>query len=213
MNEPATAAKWAYMELPLNGSATVTGDPTPMCSAGAGRADAGDRTAAAGDVEVCNYAVAPASRIENAGAEPYVFAGLSVGGPWKEGMEDSGDLYRKVKGQSVTAHVSAAQFADVEKEILKAGAMHLSIRRITLPPGGRLVSTDRYPTLRMVEDGKLSLTVADGATAPEPKILSAFETMAWDPANAAKQVTLSNDGAQAAQFIEWTVAPAKPEMP
>lgn len=213
VTEPATAAKWVYMEMPLDGTAVVTGDPTPMCGSGVRQAGPNDRTAASGDVEVCNYAVLPGSRTENKTADPYVFAGLSVGGPWKEGMEDTGDLYRKVKGVAKSAHVTAAQFAEVEKEILKAGEMRLSIRRITLPPGGRLVTTDRYPTLRLVENGKLSFTLTEGSSAPAPKEIAASDTMEWDPANATKQVTLSNDAGEEVQFIEWSVAPAQSELP
>ncbi len=215
--EAASAAKWAYVEMTLDGSAVVTGGPTPMCSslsAGGGPAAGPERITDAGDVEVCSYAVLPGSRRENRGSQPYVFAGLSVGGPWKEGMEDASEAYLKVQGLAKAVNVAASQFGEVEKEILKAGAMRVAIRKVTIPPGARIVTTDHYPTLRMVENGQLTLSsIPESSNAAAPKVLAAFDTMEWAPANAERQIVLSNRGDQPLQFVEWTVAPVQGAVP
>ena len=70
VEEAATAAKWAYVETTLGGSAVVTGDRTPMCQflSPGGAPSQGLRAChGPGDVEVCNYAVLPGSRTENGG--------------------------------------------------------------------------------------------------------------------------------------------------
>lgn len=207
--EPASGAKWAWFEMALGGAAVVTGTPTPMCrpvSAGGFQAAGSERVSEAGDVEVCNYAILPESRTENRGAQPYVFAGLAVGGPWKEGMEDDIDLYLKVNGMAKAVQVRSAQFRDVEKEILDAGAMTVAIRNVTLPPGARIAATDRYPTLRMVGSGQLNVARGTGGA---PKALAAHEMLEWAPGSAEEQIVLSNNSGQPAQFVEWTVAPAQ----
>jgi hypothetical protein len=215
--ESASAAKWVYLEMSLDGSAVVTGGPTPMCSfpgAGGSQAAGSDRIADAGDVEVCNYAVLPGSRTENRGSQPYIFAGLSVGGPEKEGTEDAADLYDKVHGLAKQVSVAPSQFGEVEKEILKAGAMSVVIRRVTIPAGGRIVTTDHYPTLRMVENGQLILSpIPESSNAAAPKVLPALEMMKWEPANAERQIVLSNNGDQPVQLVEWTVAPVQGAKP
>ncbi len=214
VEESATPVKWAYVETTLGGSAIVTGDPTPMCQflgPGGGQAKGSERVTDPGDVEVCNYAVLPGSRTENSGSEPYVFAGLAVGGPWKEGMEDAPDLYLKVSGLAKAAQVASSQFGEVEKEILKAGAMTVIIRNVTMPPSARIVTTDHYPTVRMVENGELTWVLipqgSDAAAAPK-EVRKAFDMTEWTPANADKQLVLSNDSDEPVQFVEWTVAPA-----
>ncbi len=216
--ESASSAKWVYLEMSLDGSAVVTGGPTPMCSspgAGGSQAAGSDRIADAGDVEVCNYAVLPGSRTENRGSQPYVFAGLSVGGPFKDGMEeDAADLYDKVHGIAKQVSVAPSQFGEVEKEILKAGAMSVGIRRVTIPPGGRIVTTDHYPTVRMAENGQLILSsIPESSNAAAPKVLPALEMMKWEPANADRQIVLSNNGDQPVQFVEWTVTPVQGAKP
>lgn len=215
--DPATAAKWLWFEMALGGSAVVTGAPTPTCrplSAGGQQAAASERTTDAGDVEVCNYALLPESRTENQGSQPYVFAGLAVGGPWKEDMEDDTALYLKVNGLAKTAQVTSAQFREVEKEILKAGAITVAIRNVTMPPGTRIATTDRYPTLRMVENGQLILSsTPKGSEAAAQKVLVALDVTEWAPADAEGQIVLSNNGDQPVQFVEWTVAPAQGVKP
>jgi len=212
VEESTTSVKWAYVETTLGGSAVVTGDPMPMCqflSPGGSQAKESERVTDAGDVEVCNYAVLPGQRTENHGSDPYVFAGLAVGGPWKEGMEDATDLYLRVNGLAKAAQVASSQFGEVEKEILDAGAMTVVIRNVTMPPGAQIVTTDHYPTLRMVENGELILSSnpksSDARAAP--KVLTAFDMMEWTPANANKQIVLSNGGDEPVQFVEWTVEP------
>jgi hypothetical protein len=217
--EQGSDAKWAYLELTLDGSANVTGASDATCRAlGPGghevaASDAVDVVDEAGDVEVCDYSVLHGSRRENRDSQPYVFAELSVGGPWNEGMEDAADQYAKVKGLAKAVHLAPSQFGEVEKEILKAGAMKVAIRRVTVPPGARIVATDRYPTLRMVEKGQLNLSAPEGSNAQGAKVLVAFDTMEWTPANADKQVVLSNTGNQPVQFVEWSVAPAQASTP
>jgi hypothetical protein len=71
--------------------------------------------------------------------------GVAVGGPWVEGMEDSGELYLKVNGLAKLTQISSPEFGEVEKENLKAGAMTVAIRNVTMPPGSRLVKTDHFP--------------------------------------------------------------------
>ena len=213
VDELATGAKWAYVETTLGGSAVVTGDPTPMCQflgAGGSLVKVSERVTEPGDVEVCNYALLPGSRTENRGPEPYVFAGLAVGGPWQEGMDDSPSLYLNVNGLAKAVRIASPEFADAEKEIFKAGAMTVVIRKVTMPPGSRIVTKDRYPTLRMVENGRLTLGFEGADAAAAPKALAAFDTMEWAPAY---QIVLSNAGDQAAQFIEWTVSPVQSVTP
>jgi hypothetical protein len=169
-----------------------------------------------GDMEVCNYAVLSGSRTENHGSEPYVFAGLAVGGPWAEGMEDSGEFYLKVNGLAKLMQISSPEFGEVEQEILKAGAMTAAIRNVTMPPGSRLVKTDHYPTVRMVENGELTSSfVPEGSAAAgaRKEVRKAFDTMEWTPANADKQIVLSNNSDQPVPFVEWTVAPAPGAKP
>lgn len=214
--ESASTAKWVWFELALGGSAVVTGAPTPMCrslSAGGRQAAGSERGTDAGDVEVCNYANLPESRTENRGAQPYVFAGLAVGGPWKEDMEDDTELYLKVNGLAKAAHVPPSQFREAEREILAAGAMTVSIRNVTMPPGAEIVTADRYPTLRMVESGKLVVaTTSKGAVAGR-KSLTTLEVMEWTPAKGEEQLVLSNGGDQPLEFVEWTVAPPQGVKP
>ena len=73
-------------------------------------------------------------------------------------MQDDAELYNKVNGIAKAAQVTSSQFGEVEKDILKAGAMMVVIRNVTMPPGARIVTTDHYPTLRMVENGQLILS-------------------------------------------------------
>jgi hypothetical protein len=221
VEETAAAPKWAYVEVTLSGSAVITGDPAPMCrflSAGGVQAESSEHTADPGDIMACNYAVLPASRTENRGSEPYVFAGLAVGGPWAEGMEDSGELYVKMNGLVKVAQVSTSEFGEVEKEILKTGAMTVTIRNVTMPAGSRIVKTDHYPTLRMVENGQLTFGLlpegSDAAAGPKgPEVRKAFEMTEWSLASADKQIVLVNGGDQPVQFVEWTVAPAQSAKP
>ena len=211
--EQDSASKWAYLELTLDGSATVTGGSDAMCralDAGGHEVAASDAVDETGDVAVCDYSVLHGSRRENRDSQPYVFAELSVGGPWKEGMEDATDQYLKVKGLAKATHIASSQFGEVEKEILKTGAMRVSIRRVIVPPGSRIVTTDHYPTLRMVEKGQIDLSyIPEDSNTQASKVLAAFDTMEWASANADKQIVLSNTGNQPVQFVEWSVAPAQ----
>lgn len=220
VDEMATTPKWAYVEVALGGSAVVNGDAAPMCrfvTAGGRPDDGSERTTDPGDLEACNYAVIPRTHTENRGSEPYVFAGLAVGGPWAEGMEDSAALYLKANGLAKVTQISSSQFGEAEKEILKAGAMTVAIRNVTLPPGSRIVRTDRYPTLRMVESGELTWgLIPEGSAAIAPKdseVSKAFDVTEWAPENANKQIVLSNKGDQPVQFVEWTVAPVQGAKP
>lgn len=218
VEEAAPAQKWAYVEMTLTGSAVVTGDPAPTCrflSAGGAQAEGSDHTTDPGDMMACNYAALPASRTDNRGSQPYVFAGLSVGGPWGETAEDSGESYLKANGLAELVQLPTSKFGEVEKEILKAGAMTVAIRNVTMPPGSRIVETDHYPTVRMVENGELTWgLLPEGSDAPsDPKVRKPFEMTEWSPASADKQIVLTNGGDQPVQFVEWTVAPAQSAKP
>jgi len=216
VEESATSAKWAYVETTLRGSAAVSGDPSAMChyiSAGGAPADTSERVTDPGDVQVCNYSILPGERTENRGAEPYVFAGLAVGGPWSEGMEDASEQYFKANGVVKAAQVDSSEFGKVEREILKAGAMTVVIRNVTLPPGGRIVTKDRYPTLRMVESGQLNLGLAGSETPAAAKNLSAYDMTEWVQADADKEIVLSNRGDQPTQYVEWVVSPVQGASP
>jgi hypothetical protein len=99
-------------------------------------------------------------------------------------MEDSGELYLKVNGLAKLAQVSTSEFGEVEKEILRAGAMTVTIRNVTMPAGSRIVKTDHYPTLRMVENGELTFGLlpegSDAAAGPkDPEVRKAFEMTEW----------------------------------
>ena len=126
-------------------------------------------------------------------------------------MEDSGELYLKVNGLAKSAQISSSQFGEVEKEILKAGAMTVTIRNVAMPSSARIVTTDHYPTVRMIENGELTSVLipqgSDAVAAPK-EVRKAFDMTEWVPANADKQLVLSNDSDQMVQFLEWTVAPA-----
>jgi hypothetical protein len=82
-----------------------------------------------------------------------------------------------------------------------------------MPPGSRVVETDRYPTLRMIEDGQLtwgSIPQGSDATAvpKDLEVRKAFDMMEWAPANSDKQIVLTNGGDQPVRFVEWTIAPS-----
>ncbi len=215
--EPTSAAKWAYLEVALDGSAAVTANSSAMCryfDAAGREAPGSDPVVEPGDVEACTYSILQGARRENRDSQPYVFATLSVGGPWKRGMEDGADQYVKVNGLAKGGHILPPQFGEVEKEILKTGAMRAAIRRVTMPPGSRIVTTDRYPTLRMVEKGRLNVIAApEGSGIQASKVLAAFDITEWAPANADKQIVLSNTGNVPVQFVEWSVAPAQASSP
>jgi hypothetical protein len=131
-------------------------------------------------------------------------------------MEDATDLYLKASGFAKATQVASPQFSEVEKEILSAGAMTVVIRNVTMPPGSRLVKTDHYPTVRMVENGELTWSLApegSGVVAAPKEVRKAFDMSEWEPAYADKQILLSNDSDQPVQFVEWTVAPAPTSKP
>ena len=163
-------------------------------------------------MEACNYALATSHREENRSSEPYVYAFLSIGGPWLPGMESDPDEYRKVGGDAGAVNVSPSEFGAAEKEILAAGAMCVTIRRVTMPPGSRIVAIDRYPTLRMAEKGHLEFASSKAGSDPtaQPDVLalkSRFGWMGWDSLH--PRTTVSNTGKEPAEFIEWSVAPAQ----
>ena len=95
--------------------------------------------------------------------------------------------------------------------------MTVAIRNVTMPPGSRIVTTDHYPTVRMVENGELTCGFipegSDVAAAPNPEVRKAFDMTEWSPDYADKQFVLINDSDQPVQFVEWTVAPAQNAKP
>jgi hypothetical protein len=68
----------------------------------------------------------------------------------------------------------------------------------------------------MVENGELTSSfVPEGSAAADARkeVPKAFDTMERTPANADKQIVLSNNSDQPVQFVEWTVAPAPGAKP
>ena len=138
-----------------------------------------------------------------------------MGGPWVPGMVDTPRLYREAGGVGLA--LPFPQLSAVEKEILDAGAMTLSIRKVVMEPGSRIVATDPYPTLRMVEDGQLKWGFLPAGSAPqtEPKTtLTAgrFDRiLGVDPTDG--HIVLSNSSTKPVEFVEWAVAPAPSVRP
>ena len=91
--------------------------------------------------------------------------------------------------------------------------MTLSIRKVVMEPGSRIVATDPYPTLRMVEDGQLKWGFLPAGSAPEtePKTtltIGRFELISWGVNPTDGHIVLSNSSTKPVEFVEWAVAPA-----
>ncbi len=222
---PPNLGRFVWLGMAVSGSAVETTEPVPMCRFV--RAGGVDDPAAVkgreaiwrpGDLKACNYGVFPATRDENRATEPFMRAEIVVGGPWVPGMPSGPDEYRNVNGLAQSIQIAPSKFSGVEKEILGAGAVTVAIRKVSVPPGGRIVAADRYPTVRMVENGQLTWGIlpagSDAATAPKDTFKFNWpERIGWKEFPGEGQVVLFNADTEPAEFIEWSVAPAPSAKP
>jgi hypothetical protein len=98
----------------------------------------------------------------------------------------------------------------VEKEARAVGAMTATIRQVTMPPGSRIVKTDRYPTLRMITSGEMKWgSIPPGSDVsgnPEHMFKKGeFDWITWTNYG---QGVLANESDKLATFLEWSVEPA-----
>ena len=205
---PPNLGKMAVLVTALGGSATWVPHPEApdalgMCEAGVVKIP----EIHPGDWQACNYTALPGIGYQNKGSEPFVYAELVVGGPWVPGMTDSPQEFRNINGRSYTYQIAPWRFGKVEKEIMTAGAMTLTIRDVTMPPGSRIVTTDLYPTIRMIIKGELtSGTLQSGSVMDVTEI---YGWVGWSPETADRQIVLSSTGDKPAEFLEWSVMPAQ----
>ena len=134
----------------------------------------------------CNSAHFGSTRYENRGSELHVRAQLAVGGPWVPGMVDTPSLFREANGGGQAFGLGPSEFGAVEREILSTGAMTLTIREVVMPPDSRVVTADRYPTLRMIEKGGLRWGLLKAGSDPtaSPEVIfreSQFRWIGCDP--------------------------------
>ncbi len=133
-------------------------------------------------------------------------------------MVSTPDEFAVVDGAAKVFPVNPFHFAPIEKEILTAGAMTVAIRTVTMPPGSRIVTTDRYPTLRMVEEGQLTWGFVPAGSDAEAKpkalvTLNKFGWIGWGELPADGQIVVSNSNDRPAKFVEWSVSPAQGVRP
>ena len=135
-----------------------------------------------GDMYACNYTLFPRVRHENRGSEPNASAGLAMGGPWVPGMVDTPGLYREAGGVGLA--LPFPQLSAVEKEILDAGAMTLSIRKVVMEPGSRNRGDGSLPDVahggrRPVEVGLPSGGFRSGRRSRKPRSRPAGSIGSW----------------------------------
>lgn len=220
--EPQIAATWMDLEITLAGSVVSASMPASapqnnclLLGQGAPVRFAGQEiTLRQGDGFACDFGTGGAYFEENQGTQAYARAQLNVGGPWKPGMYDVVDGYRRAAGDSKALRIDAVAFRAVAKELRAAGMMTATTRIVTMPPGTSSLTTDRYPTLRMVTSGELKWgTGPAGASAQEVKGVFKLAPFNWVDWRGPQQVRLSNESAAAAEFVEWSVAPAAAAAP
>ena len=139
----ADKGMWAHLHLGLSGSGVLLGDISPECRffriGPAQDTSSLEINANPGDGFACNYSVSElwggVHRVENRGTEPYVSAKLDIGGPWSEGMVNVGLEFDKAGALNKPMGIDPAVYSVVEGEILRAGAMTVTIRQVTMPPG------------------------------------------------------------------------------
>ena len=86
-----------------------------------------------------------------------------------------------------------------------------------MPPDSRVVTADRYPTLRMIEKGGLRWGLLKAGSDPtaSPEVIfreSQFRWIGWD-SSPDRRVVLFNTDKEPVQFVEWSVAPARDTTP
>lgn len=210
--------KWAGLWLSLSGSSVYSGKfPPGKCAhfAGGLSEDLSGREVVSkpGDGSGCST-LSPAWWEENRSTEPYEFAQLGVGvdhpgdpGSWPD-YQNAGGLVRGVG-------LEPREFAPVGDVLRAAGAMTLSIRNVTMPPGARMVVDDTYPALRMITRGKIrwGQLPPEADTAAAPKEMFTASVTTWISWADARRTVIANETDKLAQFIEWSVAPAPGAAP
>lgn len=173
--------------------------------------DAGTQLLNAGDSQACAYGYPAAYRLENPGPDSYLDAGLSFGTPFVDGMPNYGELFGAV-GSSIDGYqIMAATLASVEPELLATSAVTLTIRQVTIPPGGRIVADDRYPAIRLISTGQLtwgSAFTGSNATPEIEFVVYKYGWLGWNIVPRGQDIVLTNRGDEPAVFVEWSVTPA-----
>ena len=125
-------------------------------------------------------------------------------------MYDTPFEYRTAGGESQALRVDAIALIETDKELRAAGMMTATMRIVTMPPGSKSVSTDRYPTLRMVTSGELrwGTIPVEAETSEMPKGMFKLGQFNWIEWKRPQQVMLSNELDKPAELVEWSVTPA-----
>jgi hypothetical protein len=213
-------AKWAGISFVLRGSSVSLGNPSPgTCSyswGGMSEDPSGRRIVTKpGDAGGCVYSAPAPYWEENRGSEAMEFAQLAVGGPAAPDDPHTGPDYERGGGLARAAGLEAKEFAPVNDALRAAGAMTLSVRQVTMPPGARIVVNDSYPALRMITLGSLNwalLPEGSEATAAPKEMFDAYQA-SWIHWAGARRIVITNETDRPAQFVEWSVAPAPGSAP
>ena len=221
--EPKVTSQWMDLEMGLTGStvsAPTSGTfPKNQClvlgAKGPVSLTGEETTTGPGEGFACHFSTGVPYWEENRGSDLYSRAQLNVGGPWVPGMYDTVDAYRGAGGDTRALRVDPVSFRKVEAELRAAGMMTATTRVVTMAPGSRSVSVDRYPTLRMLTSGELKWgsLPADAAEAAMPKGMFKLGMFNWIDWTKPQQVVLANESQAPAQFVEWSVAPAETTDP
>jgi hypothetical protein len=212
--------KWIDLQLVLDGRSdtvddSVTGGPDPCVMFRAdGRQEpiASKTTVEAGDGYACNPTLSSKFRETSSGDGAFIKAQLDIGGPWAPGMGDTPQEYRDGGGAVEVAGLDAQTMASVEKDIRATGAMRVSIRRVTIPSGTRMIVTDPYPVLRLISNGEVQWGVLPpGARAGDApaKMLKRGKSgwLLWDSTTPQQIRLITNAAEGSAEIIEWRLAP------
>ncbi|MFN4143485.1 hypothetical protein [Aestuariivirga sp.] len=218
VEEPKVPGTWMSLEVDLTGSTvaeSLSGEALEMeCvlfDAGGQRTfTAKESSTRPGDALACNFTSGAPYWQENRGSELYSRVQLNVGGPWTPGMFDITHAHRLAEGESRALRVDPYAFRQVEKELRTTGMMTATTRIVTIPPGGRSVATDRYPTLRMLTSGELRWGTIPVQSEPSlsPKSVFKLGPFNWIEWTRPQQVVLSNESDKPAELVEWSVTPA-----
>ena len=205
-------SKWSVLELVVAGSVVSGSNASPgnciIFRTGVVE-DAAQKeiVSGPGDGAACSYMAGSQIWEENSGTETFMKAMINIGGPPAPAELHMAPGYVKVGGFVQGYLIPSHDYPAVEKELIAAGAMTLSIRLSQLPPNARLVLRDRYPTVRFVTDGKVTIGAiaadADPATVPVSTTLAA-----WVPWPQRGKVVITNTNDKPVQFVEWSVTPA-----
>jgi hypothetical protein len=218
MKEPKVPGTWMDLEFGLTGStvsAPLSGKvPEGWCvlfdAGGQRNLTEQEVTTRPGDALACNFTTGIPYWEENRGGELYSRAQLNIGGPWAPGMYDTGDAYHMAGGEFKALKIDAILFREVAKELRATGMMTATTRIVTMPPGSKIVATDRYPILRMVTSGELrwGTIPVELEMSEKPKSMFKLGQFNWIEWTRPQQVVLSNESDKPAEFVEWSVIPA-----